>query len=186
MRGGRGGGRGRGRSAPSAGQDLIRETQMDLGMDKFGPEQVSSVLARFHTCPAARVECTNPQRHETYTPGINVPGICLYALIIITSGTLQHQYVETNFNVTQCSRRHQHHSRKQNWEMVKEGVYPPDFVVKRGIGKTRPREALPRAPNYPKFSRDALARCPWPLLSTHTFFFEPVVGADGTVAHARS
>ena len=45
MRGGRGGGRGRGRSAPSAGQDLIRETQMDLGMDKFGPDQVSTALA---------------------------------------------------------------------------------------------------------------------------------------------
>lgn len=50
MRGGRGGGRGRGRSAPSAGQDLIRETQMDLGIDKFGPDQVSSALARFQSC----------------------------------------------------------------------------------------------------------------------------------------
>ncbi|CAM9312894.1 unnamed protein product [Ectocarpus sp. 4 AP-2014] len=38
--GGRGGGRGgRGRSAPGAGQVLIRETQIDLGMDKVGLNQ---------------------------------------------------------------------------------------------------------------------------------------------------
>lgn len=43
MRGGRGRGRGRGRSAPGAGQVLLRETQMDLGMDKFGPDQVRRV-----------------------------------------------------------------------------------------------------------------------------------------------
>lgn len=41
MRGGRGGGRGRGRSAPGPSQVLLRETQMDLGTDKFGPEQVT-------------------------------------------------------------------------------------------------------------------------------------------------
>lgn len=39
--GGRGGGwGGRGRSAPGAGQVLIRETQIDLGMDKIGQDQV--------------------------------------------------------------------------------------------------------------------------------------------------
>lgn len=44
--GGRGGGRGgRGRSAPGAGQVLIRETQIDLGMDKIGPDQVGSVYS---------------------------------------------------------------------------------------------------------------------------------------------
>ena len=67
-----------------------------------------------------------------------------------------------------------------------KGGITPAFAIKRRYRQNTPREALPRAPNYPKFSRDALARCPWPLLSTHTFFFEPVVGADGTVAHVRS
>ena len=65
-------------------------------------------------------------------------------------------------------------------------VYPLLFWSNGGIGKTRTLEAPPRAPNCPKFSSDALARCPQTLPSTHTFFFsfsEPVVEAHGTAAH---
>ena len=51
------------------------------------------------------------------------------------------------------------------------GVYPRLLWPHGGIGKTRPREAPPRAPNCAKFSSDALAKCPQPLPSTHIFFF---------------
>ena len=57
------------------------------------------------------------------------------------------------------------------------------------MGKTRPREALPRVPTCPKFSYEALARCPQPMPRTHTFFvffFGHVVGANGTAAQEGS
>ena len=65
---------------------------------------------------------------------------------------------------------------------------PPAFWDNRGyMGGTRPREALARAPDCPKSSSDALAKCPQTLPSTHAFFFfEHVVGANGTAADARS
>ena len=50
-------------------------------------------------------------------------------------------------------------------------VYPLFFWSNGGIGQTRPREAPTRAPGFPKFSSDALARCPQTLPSTHTFLF---------------
>lgn len=57
--GGRGGGRGgRGRSAPGAGQILIRETQIDLGMDKMGPDQVST------TCTDLKRQTTDDLNSE--------------------------------------------------------------------------------------------------------------------------
>ena len=65
-----------------------------------------------------------------------------------------------------------------------KGVYPRICQPDGGIGKTRPREALPRAPTRFKFNSDALARCPQPMPSTHTLFsfFGHVIGANGTVA----
>ena len=68
------------------------------------------------------------------------------------------------------------------------GVYPLLFWSIGDIDQTRPREEPARAPDCPKFSSDALARCPQTLPSTHTFFvfFEDVVGANGTEAHEGS
>ena len=67
------------------------------------------------------------------------------------------------------------------------GVYPLLFWSIGDIGQTRPWEAPARAPDCPKFSSDALARCPQTLPSTHTFsFFEHAVGANGTAAHEGS
>ena len=51
------------------------------------------------------------------------------------------------------------------------GVHPRLFRPNGGGGKTRPREAPPRAPTCFNsiLNPDALARCPQPLPSTHTF-----------------
>ena len=56
------------------------------------------------------------------------------------------------------------------------------------IAKTRPREALPRAPICPKFNSDALARCPQPDTEDAylSFFSGHVVGANGTAAEKGS
>ena len=54
--------------------------------------------------------------------------------------------------------------------MVTGGYTPLLLWSKRGCRKTRPREVPLCAPNCPKFGSDALARCPQPLPSTHTFF----------------
>ena len=61
------------------------------------------------------------------------------------------------------------------------GVYPLLLWSDGGIGKIRQLEAHPRAPNCPKFSSDALARCPQPLPSTHTFssFSSTLLGQTG-------
>ena len=61
------------------------------------------------------------------------------------------------------------------------GVYPVLVWSNGGIGQTRPREAPARAPDCPKFSSDALARCPQTLPSTHTFsfFFSTSLGLTG-------
>ena len=45
------------------------------------------------------------------------------------------------------------------WGNCQRGVYPLIFWSNVGIGQTRPREAPARAPDCPKFSSDALARC---------------------------
>ena len=68
------------------------------------------------------------------------------------------------------------------------GVCPLLFGSIGDMGQTKPREAPARAPNCPKFSSDAQARCPQTLPSTHTFvfFFEHVVGANGTAAYEGS
>ena len=69
------------------------------------------------------------------------------------------------------------------------GVYHLLFWSNGSIGQTRPREAPASAPDCPKFSSDALARCPQTLPSTHTFlfsFFEHIVGANGTASHEGS
>ena len=51
------------------------------------------------------------------------------------------------------------------------GVHPPFLQPNGGIGKTRLREALPRAPTCLKFNYDALARSPQPMPTTQTFHF---------------
>ena len=69
------------------------------------------------------------------------------------------------------------------------GIYSLLSWSNGGIGQTRPREAPACTPDCPKFSSDALARCPQTLPSTYTFwfvFFEDVVGANGTAAHEGS
>ena len=72
--------------------------------------------------------------------------------------------------------------------MVKGGYTPLLFWSNGGIGQARPREAPARDPDCPEFRSDALARCPQALSSTYTFlfFFEDVVGANGTAAHEGS
>ena len=69
------------------------------------------------------------------------------------------------------------------------GGIPPGFRGQKEIdtGKTRPREALPRAPTGLKFNHAALTRCPQPMPSTDTFFcFGHVVGANGTAAQEKA
>ena len=70
--------------------------------------------------------------------------------------------------------------------MVKGGYTPRIFRPNEGIGKPRPREALPRASTCFKFNSDTLTRCPQAMPSTRTFFFGHVVGANGTVAQEGS
>ena len=67
-------------------------------------------------------------------------------------------------------------------EYGQRGGILPFFQLNGGIGNTRPREALPRAPTWPKFNSDALARPAAHAQGTHLFFFEHTVGANGTAA----
>ena len=62
------------------------------------------------------------------------------------------------------------------------GVYLQLSRPKGGIGKTRPWEALQRAPTCLKFNYDALVRCPQPMSSTHiiSFISGYVVGSNGS------
>ena len=63
------------------------------------------------------------------------------------------------------------------------GVYPPLLQTNGGIGKTRPREAPPRAPTGLNFNCGALARCPQPIPSTYVYLFlvfGHIIGAEGT------
>ena len=48
-------------------------------------------------------------------------------------------------------------------------VYPRVLKPNGGAGKSRPRNALPRAPACFKSNSDALARCPQPMPSTRNF-----------------
>lgn len=65
MRGGRGGGRGRGRGTPGPSQQLIRETQMELGMDKFAPDQVRKTPGVEPYCGARTAKVNHPQRSRS-------------------------------------------------------------------------------------------------------------------------
>ena len=75
------------------------------------------------------------------------------------------------------------------WAMVKGG-YTPCFSGQTGVSAKRSRGRGPHVPQTaPKFSYDALAkgaRRPCRAKHLFLFFFEHVVGANGTAAHEGS